>query len=386
MEWKSRATRVHEGSGKRAPILLLLLLLSASSLVEAQQTVAANEAPPQPSSENAGGPATQVAPPETPVRPVPLVSGFGAFIPTWEAGKATLVTIVTPVVLVPLGEHWLIESRGSFEGDFTRPDGGGRFGGKVDKSVDYLQLDYIVNPYLTLTAGRFLTPFGIYNERLYPNWIRALQTDPLILPMEEGSSDGFMARGGLRVSERVNLNYAAFFSTLSTANKFESERAVGGRVGLFFPGPRLEVGASIQHRLQDDRSNVVGMHFEWQPRALPLDLRSEYAYSENGKGYWLEAAYRLTQVPFWRREMSHTQLVGRIQHFLLGKNGSSGASDAGLPDADTGRAEFGVNYFLKDGLKAVASYGRTFNGVDGNDNIWTVGVAYRFAFPLGRSR
>ena len=323
---------------------------------------------------------------DAPVRPVPVVSGFGAFIPTWEGGAATLVTIVSPVVLVPLGERWLIESRAAFEGDFTRPEGGGPFGGKVDKSIDYLQLDFIANKYVTFTAGRFLTPFGMFNERLYPNWIRALQTDPLILPMATDSNDGFMARGGFPVNPAVNMNYAVYFSTLSTVNKFESDRVVGGRFGFFFTGPRLEIGASLQHRLQDDHSNVIGMHLEWQPRPLPLDIRSEYAYSDNGKGFWLEGAYRLTQVPFWRRVMKHTQLVGRVQDFYLGKNGSGGASDAGLPDADTSRAEFGINYFLMDGLKVVSSYGRTFSQGDGDSNIWTVGIAYRFAFPLGRPR
>jgi len=323
---------------------------------------------------------------DAPVHPVPVVSGFGGFIPTWEGGSATLVSIISPVVLVPLGDRWLIESRAAFEGDFTRPEGGGPFGGKVEKSIDYLQLDFIANKYVTFTAGRFLTPFGMYNERLYPNWIRALQTDPLTLPMATESNDGFMARGGFPVNSTVNMNYAVYFSTLSTVNKFESDRVVGGRFGFFFTGPRLEIGASLQHLLHDDHSNVVGMHLEWQPRPLPLDIRSEYAYSDNGKGFWLEGAYRLTQMPFWRRVMKHTQVVGRVQAFYLGKNGSAGASDAELPDANTSRAEFGINYFLMDGLKAVSSYGRTFSQVDGNSNIWTVGIAYRFAFPLGRSR
>src|SRR5258707_10493749 len=38
-------------------------------------------------------------------------------------------------------------------------------------------------------------------------------------------------------------NYATYFSTFSTVNKFESDRTAGGRLGFFFPGPRIEVGA-----------------------------------------------------------------------------------------------------------------------------------------------
>jgi hypothetical protein len=41
-----------------------------------------------------------------------------------------------------------------------------------------------------------------------------------------------------------------------------------------------------------------------------------------------------------------------------------------------------VNYYLNDGWKALASYGKTFTGL-GNSNIWTVGMTYRFLIPLG---
>jgi hypothetical protein len=76
-----------------------------------------------------------------------------------------------------------VESRAEFEAAFQRPPDGGPYGGPVSKNLDYAQVDYIANPYLTGTLGRFLTPFGIFNERLYPIWIRSLQQDPLILPL-----------------------------------------------------------------------------------------------------------------------------------------------------------------------------------------------------------
>ena len=121
---------------------------------------------------------------------VPVVSGGVAFVPFVQGGQTTLVSIISPVVLLPLGDNWLIESRGAFEGDFTRRNGTGPFGGKIHKQLEYLQLDYIANRYLTVTAGRFLTPFGIFNERLYPVWIRTLQPDPLILPINTAPSAG----------------------------------------------------------------------------------------------------------------------------------------------------------------------------------------------------
>jgi hypothetical protein len=310
---------------------------------------------------------------------VPVLSGGIAFVPFVEGGQTTLVSIFSPVVLVPLGDNWLIESRAAFEGDFVRRDGTGPFGGEIEKSLDYLQLDYIANSHLTITAGRFLTPFGIYNERLYPVWIRDLQADPLILPLEQSSSNGVMLRGGFAANTDLNLNYAAYFSTLSTNATLASDRLVGGRLGAFLPKQRIEIGFSFQHLLEENNNaNRYGVHFEWQPRALPLDIRSEYADTELGRGYWIEPALRLSALSH-ARVLSHTQLVGRFQQFFT----KPGVTDDNLPGANTKEPEVGLNYYFLDGLRVTASYGRQLSS-DGNANIWTAGVTYRFAFPLGR--
>ncbi len=316
--------------------------------------------------------------------PVPILTGSAGFFTNVNGGETELVPVVAPVLLVPLGERWLIESRASFEGDFERKGGNGPFGGKVGKEIDYAQLDFIANRNVTITAGRFLTPFGIYNERLYPIWIRSLQREPLIFPIATGASDGVMLRGGLPVGSKANLNYAAYFSTLSTVNKLEAERTVGGRVGVFFPGPRVEIGVSFRQLLQEERSRSTGFHFAWQPIAIPLSLRSEYAWSgDKGSGYWIEGAYRLSQIQNWQSIMRHAEIVGRVQQFFAGQITSSDAAEYGLPAVNTQQLDLGMNYYFLDGLKATASYGREFSS-DGNANLWTVGLAYRFLVPLGR--
>jgi hypothetical protein len=319
-------------------------------------------------------------------RPIPILTGNAGLIASGTGQQRELAPEITPVLLLPLGDKWLVEARAEFEGEFEREEPTDSFAGKVGKEIDYIQADYIANPYLTVTAGRFLTPFGIYNERLYPVWIRDLQNTPLIFPLGTGSSDGLMLRGGFPVSHKINLNYATYFSTLSSINKFESDRLVGGRLGFFLPGPRIEAGFSFQKELQEERHNAFGFHFAWQPLYAPLNLRSEYARSDDGSGYWIEAAYRLSQVPFWQRALRRTELVGRVQQFFaaLGIEEDE-AEEYGLFDVDTQQIEFGGNHYLADGLKATGSFGRRFNS-DGNVNVWTVGMAYRFALPLGPTR
>jgi hypothetical protein len=315
------------------------------------------------------------------ISPVPIFSAGVAYNSFFDGGVDNVHPLISPVTLIPFGQNWLIESRETFEINLAPVPGMIGYKGYLQKEVDYLQLDYIANAHLTVTVGRFLTPFGVYNERLYPVWIRDLQTDPLILPIATGPSGagtGAMLRGGFDVARGVEVNYATYFSTLSTNTPLDSERLAGMRAGIFLPGPRLEFGGSFQHLLQDDRSNAFGFHAAWQPPVLPLDIRAEFARSHTGSGYWVESAYRLSQVPVWHDAMRHFQVVGRMQQYFTGM-----VPDDDLPTVNTRLFEFGLNYYFRDDWRIVSSYGRQFAPQAGNMNIWNIGMTYRFAIPVG---
>jgi hypothetical protein len=98
---------------------------------------------------------------------------------------------------------------------------------------------------------------------------------------------------------------------------------------------------------------------------------------QEGNGLWIEGAFRLGNAG--SSLLRRTQLVGRTQVFNAGM--VAGINQT-LPTTDTKRTEFGVNYYLNDGWKALASYGRTFTPI-ADSNIWTVGMTYRFVIPLG---
>lgn len=316
------------------------------------------------------------------VKPMAILSGGVAFVPTWQAGDPSLTSIISPVMLAPVGNNWVVESRAEFEGDFVRRNGNsGDFTGAVGKSLDYGQVDYVGNRYVTLTAGRFLTPFNIFNERLYPNWIRNTQSDPLIYPLSPQSDNGLMLRGGIQARDDVAFNYTVYFSALSKISNLESERHAGLRAGIFLPRERFEIGASVQDQLQDARVSLYGSYLQWQPLRVPFDLRAEGAYSrENGNGMWVEGAYRFRNAG--REAFRRTQVVARTQVFHASTLTSLNPD---LLSSDAKRTETGLNYYLNDGWKAVASYGKTFTSTR-NSNIWTVGMTYRFVVPLGPMR
>ncbi|MGD0761536.1 MAG: hypothetical protein ABR921_21775, partial [Candidatus Sulfotelmatobacter sp.] len=88
-------------------------------------------------------------------KPVPILSGSAGYFNFVTAGQNQIDAQINPVLLLPLGDRWLVEGRMECEGAFQRPDGGGPYGGQVSKNLDYLEADYIANPHLTVTLGRF---------------------------------------------------------------------------------------------------------------------------------------------------------------------------------------------------------------------------------------
>src|SRR5437588_1133633 len=61
-------------------------------------------------------------------RPVPLLTGNAGYFTNVAGGQNELNVQINPVLLVPLGDRWLVESRAEFEGKFQRPPGGGSYG------------------------------------------------------------------------------------------------------------------------------------------------------------------------------------------------------------------------------------------------------------------
>lgn len=310
---------------------------------------------------------------------VPLISGGAGYVHNVTGGGPILQPQVDPVLLVAFGRHVLLESRTDFTGVFARENfTSGPFKGKVFKDVEYAQLDWLADTHAIVVGGRYLLPFGLYNERLGPIWIRNLQDPPYTASIgtrTSGAGNGLMLRGVAAQTAQMSVQYSAYASVRSDINQLGSPRAAGGDAGVFFPRLRLEIGGSGQRFLQDQHINNGAAYVSWQPLEGSLDVKGEYDGSHFGRGYWLEGAYKLDRASRYAA-IQKVQFVGRIQQVFPLHGGGNG-----LPRTDNTRFDAGLNYYLKDNLRLVSSYGRNFSDKQ-NLNVWNAGITYRFTIPL----
>lgn len=309
---------------------------------------------------------------------VPILSGGVGFISATSKGTTTMQPVIAPVLSAPVGDRWLIESRADLRGFVFPQNGNGPYQAKFFDTLEYAQVDFLATNWLTVSAGRFLTPFNIYNERLGPIWIHKFMDAPIIVPIgtTQGYSNGVMLRGSLISRDSYQITYVTYFSTLSTISKLESQRSAGGRASIFFPHERLEIGASYGRLLQSQRMNFEGVFLSWEPHAAALDVKSEYAHSPRGHGYWLEAGYRLAKPSVTYTGLGRLEPIGRVQRFQRIEAGSGDS----LPALNTQRIDVGAQYHFPREVRLTATYGRQFTK-SGDRNIWEFGLTYRFLFP-----
>jgi len=202
----------------------------------------------------------------------------------------------------------------------------------------FAQADFFVNDWLTIIAGRFVAPIGFYNERLNNPWINKLPADapggpPLlwlqVLPPM--ALLGVQAQGSFYLGcSPIKLEYNAYVSngmnlTPATAgmptidelanlenmtdsfNIITNEKALGGRVGLWWPAQGLEGGVSAMYN-----GDYIAGGFENSISLWALDLnyhkgnwdwRFEYGmtWQQTGnftgnnirrQGFYTQVAYR----------------------------------------------------------------------------------------------
>ena len=311
----------------------------------------------------------------------PLISGGAGFFTSTKGGDTTYLPIIEPLIDVPIGSRFLVESRAAL-GDTLAPNGNG-YSHTHFTTLTYLQGDFTVSPHVTFVAGSFLLPFNTYNDRLSPIWISNFQDGPLIagIGVMTGTGVGGMLSGSAIARDKYSISYNAWFSTRSGNTQFNSQRGSGGRVSLYLPEKRLEVGLSYDRLLQGVRENFYGAHVWWEPANTAFRLRSEFARGHHAQGYWVEADYRTQAFGGLDSWVGRFEPLFRTQQTF---RRDTIVSD-GVPLVNTQRADFGLDYNLPHNTRILTSYSRQFSST-GNENIWETGIVYRFLFPTWKGK
>ncbi len=248
-----------------------------------------------------------------------------------------------PIFVWELSDRLMFQGELEFGLETTTPDEATDSTSSTDLSLEYANLTYLINDYMTVGAGKFLLPFGIFNERLHPAWINKLPDRPLIYDDEVGiiqeSSIGAFIRGAIPVHES-KFNYDLYVDNgpglitkdpeaagmLDRDNFHDNNhnKSVGGRIG-YLPIPELEVGYSAQTATVNPRgfedvdmfAQGVDLSYKRQVERLrgDIDVRMEWVWSHvgdatydptgtlgfgplrfdnNRDGYYIQAAYRPT--------------------------------------------------------------------------------------------
>lgn len=312
----------------------------------------------------------------------PLISGGVGFFTSTFGGNTSYLPIIEPLIAAPIGKNLLIESRAAILESFS-PNANG-YSHSHFAGLTYLQGDFTAVPHVTIVGGSFLIPFATYNERLSPIWISNLQDGPLIQSiglMGTGVGVGGELRGSAISRPHYSVSYTTWFSALSGNEQFNSQRSSGGRVSLYLPEKRLEIGGSYGRSLQGVHENFEGAHVWWEPSSTAFRLRSEYDRGEHAHGYWIEADYRTQAFGGLDSWVGRFEPVFRMQQsFRI----DTSASD-GVPLVNTQRADFGLDYNLPHNTRILTSYSRQFSAA-GDVNIWETGIVYRFLFPTWKGK
>lgn len=145
----------------------------------------------------------------------------------------------------------------SFEGELettVESDGSTKVG------LEFANLNFFATDWLTLTAGKFLSPIGDFQQHLHPSWINKLPDRPAGF-VEDGGAEalsevGAMARGAFPIGG-MTADYAVYVGNGPRLSEEAGEgvllegfggdnnddKAFGGRIGLH-PLPYITVGFS----------------------------------------------------------------------------------------------------------------------------------------------
>jgi len=238
--------------------------------------------------------------------------------------------------------------------------------GETEVALEYATIDWLINDYAVLVAGKFLSPLGQFRQNLHPTWINKFASAPPGFGHDQAAplaEVGAQLRGGFPFMKQGRANYAVYVGngplieldgdeieaveTEGLASNADGELIWGGRFGIL-PVPMLEFGISAAF-------GDVG------PEGEENLLRSYRTYG-------VDAAYQIG---------SEWDFRGEYISQRVGSNTTSAA-----PESATFRTWYvqGAYKFLPTKWELVARYGDYDSPhASQNQEQWGIGVNYLFA-------
>lgn len=282
--------------------------------------------------------------------------------------------------------------------EFTVGEDGGTLVG-----LEYMTIDWFMNDYAALVAGKFLTPIGQFRQNLHASWINKLVSPPPGFGHDGAApvSDlGLQVRGGFPIGS-MRANYAVYVSNGPEINAeaedvgsgiFEyeldgvaaegfgvdsdGEKTYGGRIGIL-PIASVEIGLSAAGgmatvtNIEADTSppagsvsgetprdyTVYGADFVWFTGNM--SLRGEFVKTEVG-----EATTGVTASEGGTWQTWYTQFAYRLPNTKW--EGVLRYADYDSPHAsiDQKQTAIGVNYLVTNNFIAKLTY-ESNDGLEG---------------------
>jgi outer membrane murein-binding lipoprotein Lpp len=308
-----------------------------------------------------------------------------------------------PIFLGMLGDDLFVQAEIEYEH------------GGSEVALEYVTLAYFLNDYVTLEGGKFIVPFGEFNERLHPAWINKFLGRPIVfdevLP-GTWSEVGAQVHGAVGLNEflgtdrPVDAEYtfylvnglegaegASLRDLTGNHTNNDDNIAAGGRMGLRVL-PWGSLGSSWYHGAYTTDGTLDltmwGLDFAANPIEA-LELRGEYIITLQEvatpntkqedlekKGWYLQAAYSLNDVANWLSDLPGSQYLGNAEIVTRFSQ-----ADLETTSGTNNQHEFGVgfNYYLKPSLVWRLAYEKSQENAGTakvNDDLVFAQVAYSF--------
>jgi hypothetical protein len=258
-----------------------------------------------------------------------------------------------PIFLYRAGDNILFESGWDTALSDNAP---GAAGYTTTFTCTYAQIDYLMNDYVTLSAGEMLAPLGTYNERS-AGWLNKFPDDPLdvdaLLP---GNCVGAQLRGAVPLgdsgktitytvygvngpsSSDINPNLLGAAGNLDlTGNvgpvNLHSDPSGGARLGVFLPFPyKPHYDLELDISGQSGQWNDTGTHL-WSAGVLDAALhlgpnfeaKANYILTRYGSddlgevtqhGWYAQDSYKLAGLNLELPFINNMELVGRYDSLV----------------------------------------------------------------------